>query len=268
MKIMKSIYIFTLIFGLSAFSACNSSVNTTNRESNDAGSGQSAENLSANSKISNTAEKVEEVEPTKTEQTSELPKFEKQEDYRTSVRQKLLKAGWTPAASEEGKENCLGQESLCREIPELEAGPSSPFGQAIMRWQKGDKVLLVRTIDSFLYDSYEYEKPKKTQSIPNVEGKYVYKSKHEYGEDSFTWELKKGNVATYVSEREGGDGADLKGTWKLDEGENTVIVSFPAAPDGAETYVFKLDGRNLKMIKEPKLGEGTVGFTGTIFKRQ
>ena len=261
----STILILLAVFAIGFTSACGEAKTENKNVQNNviAGGGNT---VSPNENKSVNTEKT--PAPVKeTKQTDELPTFEKEEDYKI-VRTKLLKAGWNPARSEDGKENCIAGGKTCEEFPELDAGPSSPLGQAILRWQKGDKILLIHTIDSFLFDSYEYEKPKKTQSKPNIEGKFVYKSKHEYGEDTFVWELKKGNVATYVSEREGGDGADLKGTWKLNEADKTITVNFPDAPDGAETYVFKLEGKNLKMIKEPNLPKGAVGFSGTIFKRQ
>lgn len=213
------------------------------------------------------AKKVEISNSTKTP-SNNVPNFKKNEDYQKSVREKLLKAGWIPARSEEGKENCVARGKTCEDFPELEAGPSSPLGQAILRWQKGDKILLIHAIDSFLFDSYEFEKPKKAISNTNFEGKYIYSSKHEYGEDRYILELKPDNFATYISEVEGGDGFDLKGEWEIDEATNEIIVSFPNAQNGTETYVFKVIGKELKMIKEPKLPKGTVGFTGTIFKKQ
>lgn len=262
---MKEIILAILLLSLALSIACGSKTTEVNTSVITGGSGQSANNSVGNFNANNPVEKKETA---KTDQTSDLPKFEKQENYKTSVREKLLKAGWSPAQSDEGKQNCTGQESLCKELPELEAGPSSPLGQAILRWKKGDKFLLLRTIDSFLFDGYEYEKNENTSTIPKVEGKYVYSYQHDSGADTFIWELKIGNVATYVSEREGGDGADLKGNWKLNSSDATITVSFPDAPDGAETYVFKLAGKNLKMISEPKMPQGVRGFSGTVFKKQ
>lgn len=203
------------------------------------------------------------------QQSDGLPKFEKQEDYKTGVRQKLLKAGWIPAPSDEGKQNCLGQQSLCDELPELEAGPSSPLGQAVTRWKKADKILLVSTIDNFLFDGYKYEKPENIQSTPKIEGKYIYSSKHEYGEDNYIFELKAENIATYVAEVEGGDGIDWKGTWEWNRKDKTVVVSFANSGDeGKKTYIFKIEGNNLKMIKEPEMPKGVKGFTGNIYKKK
>lgn len=254
-----------LFLMISLSMACGLKTTEVNNSAIEGGSGQSTNNSAINFKTNNAVEKKE---TSKNEQISDLPKFEKQENYKTSVREKLLKTGWTPAQSVAGKENCSGQESLCKELPELEAGPSSPLGQAILRWKKADKILLVRTIDSFLFDGYEFEKTEKSASIPNVEGTYVYSYQHDSGADTFIWELKKGNVATYVSEREGGDGADRKGTWKLNDSDSTITVSFPDAPDDAETYVFKIEGKNLKMTKEPKMPQGVRGFSGKVFKRK
>lgn len=257
--------IFIILTLLNLSIACGSSVS----ENKHSGNSVEVSKSQNNSIYNKTVEKVEKQEIQKTEQTEDLPKFQKDEDYKKSVREKLLKSGWTPARSAEGDENCKGQKSLCDELPELEAGPSSPLGQAVSRWKKNDKVLLINTIENFLYDSYEYEKSKKTQTTQDIQGKYIYSSKHEYGEDQCIFELQPNNVASYIIEAEGRDGVDLKGKWEWNEATKSVVVYFSDSKKGVnETYVFNLQGKDLKMIKEPKMPEGVRGFTGKVYKKQ
>ncbi len=88
----------------------------------------------------------------------EIPKLKKNENY-NRIREKLIKAGWKPARSEEGKENCVAGSGFCEKYPELESGPAAGMGNAIFRWKKGKKVLLIYTVDDPpLYVHSELEK--------------------------------------------------------------------------------------------------------------
>jgi hypothetical protein len=209
--------------------------------------------------------------PEQIKQSTDLPAFGKDEAYKSGVRDKLLKAGWTPARSEvDGKENCVSDSMICKEFPELEAGPSSGISAAVFRWKKGDKVLLVNVAGSDLgFVKSEFEQPKKVLNSPNVAGKYAYKSKHEYGEDVTTYDLKSNNTVVYTSIQEGEPGpGDGKGTWKWNEVEKNISVELTFEDGKKRSYVFELKDGNLKMTGEPKGDEGSVGFKGTIFKKQ
>ncbi len=75
-----------------------------------------------------------------------LPAFQEGDDYKSKVRVALFEAGWDPARSPEGDENCAGGGAYCQEYPELEAGPSSGAANAIFRWQRDGKILKVFTV--------------------------------------------------------------------------------------------------------------------------
>lgn len=115
-------------------------------------------NVSAENQPQKSSAEIKVVE-NKTSLTDELPKFKKNENYNL-IRKKLIKAGWKPARSEEdGKENCVVGGGFCEKYPELESGPAAGMGNAIFRWKKGAKVLLIYTVDDPpLYVSSEFEK--------------------------------------------------------------------------------------------------------------
>lgn len=111
-------------------------------------------------------------------------------------------------------------------------------------------------------------------------GKYIYSHKHETGTDKFVYELKAGRVAEYHSTQEGEYAVDKTGTWSWDVAGNTITVTFPARKPVSEqdkespyplnkpqVFVFRIVGRDLKLIKEPKGRKGYVGFMGTVFKK-
>ena len=101
------------------------------------------------------------AKPSKTPNGDEIPVFEKNENY-AAVREKLIKAGWKPSRSAEGEENCVAGGGFCEKYPELEAGPAAGEGQAIFRWAKAGRILLVSTRDEPpLLTGYELEKASK-----------------------------------------------------------------------------------------------------------
>jgi hypothetical protein len=266
---LTNLTIFILAIGVSIVTGCGSTATETKNTVNKA---VSAGGLGNSAPIENKLTEVKKTPQTEAnEKTDDLPTFEKGEAYKTGVRAKLLKAGWTPFRSkEDGKENCVTESEVCEEFPELEAGPSSGVGAAIFRWKQGDKVLLVNAAGSeFGFVKSEFEQPKKVLNSPNVAGKYAYKSKHEYGEDVTTYDLKSNNTVVYTSIQEGEPGpGDGKGTWKWNEVEKNISVELTFEDGKKRSYVFELKDGNLKMTGEPKGDEGSVGFKGTIFKKQ
>jgi hypothetical protein len=266
---LTNLTIFIFAIGVSIVTGCGSAATETrNAENKSVSAGGSSNAAPTENKLSE-VKKTPQTEANK--QTDDLPAFEKGEAYKTGVRAKLLKAGWTPSRSEEdGKENCVSENEVCKEFPELEAGPSSGIGAAIFRWKKGDKVLLINAAGTDLgFVKSEFEQPKKVQNSPNVAGKYSYKSKHEYGEDTITYDLKLNNTVIYTSIQEGDPGpGDGKGTWKWNDAEKNISVDLTFENGEKRSYVFELKDGNLKMTGEPKGDEGSVGFKGTIFKKQ
>jgi hypothetical protein len=243
--------------------------------------GRANENANANKSVAagenKSAPTPKTPETAQNKQSDALPEFKAEEDYTSSVRVKMLEAGWKPARSEDGDENCAGESKFCDDYPELEAGPAAGQGKAIFRWKRNDKVVNIFTVDGPpFFVRYEFENSSKQTKSPNLTGKYVYHSKHETGTDEFIYELKANNVAVYTSEQEGGDGQNKTGAWSFDESSKSITITFPPQKKNdsgidqdvpEQTFVFKSEGNTLKMIKEPKYDEGYVGFNGTIFKK-
>lgn len=122
------------------------SANTANTETNTA-------NLTENKAVEN--------KPTPTantnKQTDEIPKFKKGDEYK-SVREKLIKAGWTPFKSKEA-DKCLEGDERCQDFPEMEACAGTGLGNCRYLWKKGSKTLAIFTIgDSPIYDGQEFVK--------------------------------------------------------------------------------------------------------------
>jgi hypothetical protein len=241
--------------------------------------GRANENANTNKSVAVENKSAPTPKPPETlqnKQSDALPEFKKGEDYKSSVRVKMLKAGWKPAPTAEA-EKCGSGDSRCDEYPEMESCAGSGMGNCKFLWKRDEKVVAIFTIDSpYLFSDLEFEKPVKETKSPNLIGKYVYRSKHETGTDEFVYELKANNVAVYTSEQEGGDGQNKTGAWSFDEASKSVTITFPPQKKNdsgidrdvpEQTFVFKAEGNTLKMMKEPKYDEGYIGFNGTVFKK-
>lgn len=86
-----------------------------------------------------------------------MPSFVSGEDYKTGVREKMLKAGWKPARSKEA-DSCGSAEVICDEYDEYESHTEKE--QTSFRWQRSGKIVEILTAgkDSFAYNGYEFEK--------------------------------------------------------------------------------------------------------------
>lgn len=149
--------IVALIFAGAALSACASTANSTNTtEKAAAGTAQNAaaENVQTNV--------TESPKPTQIPKTNGLPEFKKGEDYKSSVRGKMLKDGWKPAPTEDA-DKCGSGDSKCDEFPELESCAGTGLGNCKFLWRKADKTVAIFTIgDPQVYDGQAFEKETKT----------------------------------------------------------------------------------------------------------
>lgn len=153
----KSLILFLISLSLTV--ACSST-------SNSLGGGQSQNSANAANTETNTVNSAEnklvENKSTPTvnvnKQTDEMPKFKKGDAYK-SVREKLIKAGWTPFKSKEA-DKCLEGDERCQDFPEMEACAGTGLGNCRYLWKKGSKTLAIFTVgDSPVYDGQEFVKP-------------------------------------------------------------------------------------------------------------
>lgn len=198
--------------------------------------------------------------------SGELPKFKEGEEYK-SVREKLINAGWKPFTSPDA-DKCFGDDERCKDYPEMEACAGTGLGNCRYTWQKDSKTLLIFTVgDTPVYDGQELKKDEKAAKSNGVAGKYIYRYSHDSGYDEFIYELKSDGTATFKSNREGGDGRDLKGTW--DESEGIVTTVFKNEDGKTEKTEFSMvKNGNLKQLTDPNSNKNVKGFEGTIFIKQ
>lgn len=158
-----SILAVTLIIG-GAITSCSSSV--SEKVEPVKGSATTEENKSI--AVENKKTSPNEISATaQNKQINGLPEFKKGEDYKSSVRVKMLKAGWTPARSEDG-ELCGSGDSTCDEYPEFESHAGNGQKNDKFRWQRADKFAVILTVGDtyrgkpYKYDGYEFEKASET----------------------------------------------------------------------------------------------------------
>ena len=77
-------------------------------------------------------------------QAAELPKFKKSESY-TSVRAKMIKAGWKPFHSENA-DTCSEYDERCKGRPEMEACAGTGMANCKFLWQKNGKTVSICTV--------------------------------------------------------------------------------------------------------------------------
>ncbi|MEK7724538.1 MAG: hypothetical protein AAB336_09340 [Acidobacteriota bacterium] len=148
-----------VLITLVLIAACSSTNNSIG------GGGQSQNSANVANTETNTANSAEnKVVENKTtpianvnKQTDEMPKFKKGDEYK-SVREKLIKAGWTPFKSKEADE-CLEGDERCQDFPEMQSCVGTNLGNCRYLWKKGNKTLAIFTIsDSPIYDGQELVK--------------------------------------------------------------------------------------------------------------
>lgn len=261
---------FVLVFGSLVMSACSESEKgSISNETTVTGTAQNAAENSQSNK----------AETPKTEkQTDIFAAFKKGDDYKTVVRPKILKDGWQPERSADGYENCEYETPICKEYPELEAGPAARLGNIVFRWKKGDKILLIYTLgDPPIFENYESEKAVKQPSEPDVLGKYECCEIGISGERSL--ELKAKNIAVF-NERDEGSTATGSGSWSWDANEKFINVKLTVKQefdDGGSietktskvSFQLKKDGKDLKIVNETLSSSGLNGYyIGKTFKKQ
>ena len=77
-------------------------------------------------------------------QTTGLPKFRKGEYYKT-VRLKMLKTGWKPAATPNA-DKCLEGDGRCVGRPEMESCAGTGKANCAFRWKRKSKIVMLFTV--------------------------------------------------------------------------------------------------------------------------
>lgn len=265
---------FTIFVCVLLMSACSSSadvsVNVSNTK-NETGDGQ-------NKSVEPTKVNTETPKPAPTRQSDIFASFKSEDDYKTVIRPKMMKDGWQPARDEEGESNCAGDMPICNEYPELNASPSSPRGDAIFRWKKGEKIVNIYTYDNQIYNKYEFETAKTKEKTPeektsDVSGKYVYEYTEDYG-GTITFNFKTDNKLDFSHEQEDmttiGDGS-----WTWNEAKKTLTATVFAKPEVSipenesepykTVYIFQKVGNDLKLSNSV---EGMAVYKGKIFRKK
>jgi hypothetical protein len=156
----KLLLIFIIASGLLA--ACSSPANVTvgGGQAENTANVANAVNVEPNKAIpveNKTAENKPTPAATVNKQTDEMPKFTKGDSYK-SVREKLIKAGWTPFKSKDADE-CRGDDERCKDFPEMEACAGTGLGNCRYLWKKSGKTLAIFTIgESPAYDGQDFVK--------------------------------------------------------------------------------------------------------------
>lgn len=256
-KNINILVVLLIVCGL--FAACG------NTETERKGANGSIKESFTDNRLIENKSNVEKTSPTPTNiKKDEVPKFKKGEEYK-SVREKLIKAGWKPYTSPEA-DNCDGDDERCKDYPEMQNCAGTGLGNCRYVWKKDVKTLLIFTVgDSPVYDGKELQITEKNSKPTRFIGKYVYRSKHEYGYDEFVYELKENGVATFTSTREGGDGENLTGKWFEADEIITIIFNYDEGKDRVVSFSF--DKGDLIQTTDPDANENYKGFLGKIFKK-
>lgn len=85
-----------------------------------------------------------------------LPKFKKGESY-TSVRKKMLKAGWKPYKSPEA-DKCMEGDKRCEGRPEMESCAGTGMANCRFLWKRKSKTVAILTIgEDAVYDGVQIQ---------------------------------------------------------------------------------------------------------------
>lgn len=107
----------------------------------------------------------------------------------------------------------------------------------------------------------------------DLRGIYTFQKSIDDGRNTLDLivELRSKNVAVYRNEQEGNETQRRFGTWTFNKQKRTVTVIMPPVKkdpvQGQEvklTFVFKIVGKNLKLVKDLPYNEGV----GSIFERK
>jgi|GEM_PF-6068347 len=203
--------------------------------------------------------------------TSAMPSFKKGDDYKKTVRPALIKDGWKPQRTSEGDENCEGAGDLCKEMPELEAGPASGMGNMDMRWVKGKSVIHIFTVgEEPVFDAIEAEKAAKdAPGSDKITGNYSYADTETKSAISFSfYDGGKVEYELWLNDQK----HEGNGTWKWSKPDGGFIIIVPtwnpngATPEskGMDTYVVKRADKGIKIIQAPA---GLTPLEGSVLIR-
>lgn len=84
------------------------------------------------------------VAPSKQDMTGNTPSFDKGESY-TSIRTKMLSAGWTPFRSPDA-DSCSDGDVRCKDRPEMEACAGTGMANCRFLWKKDGRTLAIATV--------------------------------------------------------------------------------------------------------------------------
>ena len=271
---LKKLLTFVVLSIVGIGSACSPS-GKDGGGSGETNAAATAQNQAAENNRTNTKETPK---TDSNKQTDILAAFKKGEDYKTIVRPKILKDGWQPERSADGYENCAYEMPICKEYPELEAGPAARLGNIVFRWKKGDKILLIYTLDDPpIFEKYEFERSSEKSSEPDILGKYECCEIGISGERSL--ELKAKNIAVF-NERDEGSNAAGNGAWSWDAKKEFINVNLTVKQefdDGENietktskvSFQLKKDDKDLRIVKETLSSPGSDGYyIGKTFKKQ
>lgn len=89
-------------------------------------------------------------------QTNVLPKIKKGENYKT-VRIKMLKAGWKPAATSQADE-CFEGDERCEGRPEMESCAGTGMANCAFRWKRKNKIVMIFTVgENTIFSGYRFK---------------------------------------------------------------------------------------------------------------
>jgi hypothetical protein len=89
-------------------------------------------------------------------QTTSLPKIKKGENYKT-VRVKMLKAGWKPAATANA-DKCFEGDERCEGRPEMESCAGTGKANCAFRWKRKNKVVMIFTLgENTIFSGYRFQ---------------------------------------------------------------------------------------------------------------
>lgn len=92
--------------------------------------------------------------PNKPNMTGTTPSFDKGESY-TSIRSKMLNAGWTPFHSPDA-DSCSDGDVRCKDRPEMEACAGTGMANCRFLWKKDDRTLAIATVgEDAVFDNVE-----------------------------------------------------------------------------------------------------------------
>jgi len=164
-----SISAVALMIASVTMAACTSTAVNDNRQNNKAAIETTQKPIAAGDKI--TEKTPETAANAQTNQTDGLPVFKTGEDYKSSVRVKMLKAGWKPARTENA-DKCMDGNTRCEDFPEMENCAGSGQGNCKFRWQRDKKIVAIFTVDDPpFYKSSEFEAPAAPNSPQNAADK-------------------------------------------------------------------------------------------------